>query len=160
MNSHIEIPLAGFSLEKVYAAEQSQRTVQADDLPADPEQRIGFGWDWRILEPRLFEVMLHIGLGPTKGRPEEVGVSICGVFRIMGEATSVRVLDFVRVQGPAILMPFVRESISSLTSRGYFGQVLLPPINVQVLMQQRDPKAATGAKQLESPEGERLVLGA
>jgi preprotein translocase subunit SecB len=157
VSSEKTLPLAGYALEKVFFAEQQLRVVESEEELSEGDQDMSFAWDWRVREPNLFEVLLGIGLAPTRGRPEEVNVTVCGVFRVLGKATSVGVRDFVRLQGPAILMPFAREAIGSLTGRGLFGQLLLPPINMQVLMEQQDINQATGEKQLAGREGAKLL---
>lgn len=157
MSSSQEVPVTGFSLDKVYCSEQFAKVVPPDDLPQGPDPQIGLGWDWRIVGPRTFEVMLRVSLSPTRARPEEVRVTLCGLFKIIGPSTSVNVRDFVRLQGPAILMPYLREGVSSLTGHGYFGQWILPPFNVHLLMQQQKAEEAIGSRQLESSEGRKLL---
>lgn len=44
----------------------------------------------------------------------------------------------VTASGIATLMPFARELLASLTGRGRFGTVFLPPVNVQMTMESLD----------------------
>lgn len=143
-----EIPNAGYSLEKIYFPKQSHRLVErAESLP--DEAALEFGWNWKFLETKgRFEVLIHIALGPSKPRPEEVKVIVCAVFSIVGEP-SVALSDFARLQGPAILVPYAREAIGSMTGRSFFGPLYLPPLNILKLIAGLDTNATTAARQLK-----------
>jgi preprotein translocase subunit SecB len=142
------LPTTGYMLERVYFSHLSLRVVQnVPNLPED-EGQIGFGWDWRIVAERLFEVSLQVSIDPTKARLEEVRLTICGLFRIPEGQPQVALDSFLRIHGPAHLMPYVRETLSSLTGRGFYGAFYLPPVNVIELMKDMKPEKATGAEQL------------
>ncbi|MCC6649885.1 MAG: protein-export chaperone SecB [Candidatus Eisenbacteria bacterium] len=148
MSQNDPVPPSGFGLERVCFIEQHLRLVeQVDDLP-DADPNVQFGWDWRITGDRQFEVILQVQTSPTRRRPEEAAVLLTGQFVARGEGLSVPVVAFVSAQAPAILLPWARECISSLTGRGFFGQFMLPPLNVLTLMSNVDKAAATGARQL------------
>lgn len=146
------IPQSGFSLEKLYFGEQVLRIVRDDDPSIGEEQQFSLGWDWRLQDEDSFEILLNVSFSPSRTRPEEISATACGVFRVMGESTTVAMKDFARLNGPAILMPFLRECIGAMTARGYFGQMLLPPMNVHALMQSMDTESATGTRQLAARE--------
>jgi len=151
MNRQLDPAESGFRLEKVYFPEQSHRLLNpTDDMPNDPEFQ--FGWDWKLTDNNSFEVMLHLTLGVCKARPEETKVFVCGVFALIGEPPNLTLTEFVRVQGPAILLPYAREAISSLTGRSFFGANYLPPLNVMTLTADLDVNATEGAKQLKERE--------
>ena len=156
MNESKELPISGFALEKVYFPEQSLRTMPPSQELPESDPPVLFGWDWRLTGKGTFEVALHLGLGPTRSRPEEGSFAVCGAFRVLGNGVTVQLAEFVKAQGPAILFPYLRECIASLTGRGPFGALALPPVNVLGLMKDVDPEKATGAIQLRS-KGESEV---
>jgi preprotein translocase subunit SecB len=145
-----KVQTAGFALDRVYFAEQALRLVQASPELPESEAPISFGWDWRVTGPRNFEVILQLRIGPTRARPEDASVVICGAFAVSGPDHSVATLEFVKAQGPAILFPYLREGLAALTTRGAHGTNHLAPVNVLALMQNFDPEKATGALQLKS----------
>ncbi len=57
---------------------------------------------------------------------------------------------------PHVLLPFAREALASLVSKGGFPQLLLSPINFQALYQQKKAKEARAAQSAESPGAGRL----
>lgn len=141
-----KLPTSGYNFERVYTNHQSSRAVaKSSDLA--PEPSLFFGWDWRRLSEGHFEVTVQLGIDPSAQRPEEIRVTLSGRFSPTGIAQEVPLESFVRFHAPAILMPFVRDAVASLTTRGFFGQLLLPPMNVQLLMESQDPEKTTGFRQ-------------
>lgn len=148
-NTSKQNPSSGFSLERVYFPELTLGLVEGEKLPQQ-DNSLQYAWDWRISDPTHFEVIISIGLRATQERPEKVRATVCGVFSADSFDLSIEVETFVRIHAPAILFPYVREAISSMTQRGFYSARTLPPINVIRLMDKIDPAIATGAKQLSS----------
>jgi preprotein translocase subunit SecB len=127
-------------------------------MPPSSDTNVTFGWDWRVTGFDRFEVLVTVRYEASAERAEEVEVSVVGVFRLPVDSPSVALRDFVRVHAPGILMPYAREVVSSLTGRGFFGPVFMPPINVHSLMERMNDAVATGAQQLqENPSLFRLA---
>ena len=140
---------SGITLERLFAEELQFTGHPVDDSMPESEARLEIGWDWAIEAADQFSVHLKFRVLPTKARPETVAVALAAGFIRRGE-TTVPLLDFVSKHGPALMMPFVREIISSLTSRGLHGALLLPPFNVLAMMRNIDLNAAEGMRQLQS----------
>jgi preprotein translocase subunit SecB len=142
-----KLPTSGYTFDMVYTNHQSLRVV-AKEPGTVFEPGVIFGWDWRRLTGSQFEVTLQFGVDPSSERPEEIRVTLSGRFTAAGPSQEVPLESFVRFHAPAILMPFVRDAVAALTARGFFGTFLLPPINVQSLMDRQDPAATTASAQL------------
>ena len=140
---------SGFALERVFADELQFTGHPVDDSMPESEAEFEIGWDWAIEAADQFSVRLRFRVLPTKARPETVAVALAAGFIRRG-TTTVSLLDFVSKHGPALMMPFVRETISSLTSRGLHGALLLPPFNVLAMMRSIDSNAAEGMRQLQA----------
>jgi preprotein translocase subunit SecB len=149
VNAKLELPLSGFVIEEVYTIYQLLN--HKDPGPEETHGQVAIGWDWRFLDPedRTFEVRLSVTVEPSAERDEYLATHVVGRFRGVVESPSVTVGEFVRLQAPAILLPYVRVSLSSLTSQSFYGTYYLPPINVVELMKDFDPSNTTGARQLE-----------
>jgi preprotein translocase subunit SecB len=144
-----KLPTSGYVFDRVYTNNLAMRvTALKEDAPSEPP--LLFSWDWKLLSPdrKTFEVLINVGVDPSVKRQEELRVTICGRFRAEGDHQEVSLENFVRFHAPAILMPFARETISNLTTRGFYDTLVLPPLNVQMLMERQDLAATTGAKQL------------
>ena len=82
-------------------------------------------------EPTV-NVTLTVGVTiPTTNadEPMSVSVTMLGVFNIVGVPSNEVVNNFGNINGPAILYPFIRESIASLTMKADVPPVLLPTMN-------------------------------
>jgi preprotein translocase subunit SecB len=149
MNRTKEIPLSGYSLERVFSQEQHFEGLTAPiGLSEGASSNINFGWDWQLQGDDRFVVLITLKVEPTLQRPERVSVTMAGVFHRVGEQQSVPFDAFVLTHAPSILLPYAREAISSLTGRGLNGALHLPPINVMALMKEMNPQVSTGNEQL------------
>ncbi|MCW5197384.1 protein-export chaperone SecB [Buchnera aphidicola] len=82
------------------------------------------------LEENLFEVVLRV---TVKVNIERKLVFLCevnqaGIFYIQG-IKKIELPHCLNAYCPSILFPYVRENISSLTSKGGFPQLNLEPVN-------------------------------
>jgi preprotein translocase subunit SecB len=76
-------------------------------------------------------VKLRIVLEPTNAADKSIfEASLEGVFRALDDEGKKKLGEFARVQGPALLIPFIRELVANTTARCATGPLLLPPINV------------------------------
>lgn len=153
MSDKKELPLSGYSLVGVYPTMQEMRQK---DPAADKEQGgVTFGWDWRLTSDEdLFEVQLNIAVEPTKERDDYAAVSVVGRFRKLG-VPSLELAQFVQLQAVAILLPFVRQTLSNLTVMTFHGAYYLPPVNVVTLMKDFSFDQTTGSRQMsERQKGE------
>ena len=138
---------SGYSLERIFANDlQFTGHPVADDMP-EIEAPMQFGWDWTVDSPESFSVRVTLSVLPTKARPETTAVTLTAGFSRRGEPT-VPLVDFASKHAPAIMMPFVREIIFSLSGRGLHGGLLLPPFNVLAMMSNLDVNESEGMKQL------------
>lgn len=69
-----------------------------------------------------------------------IAVDYAGNFLIDGEATAQQVDTFANINAPAIIFPFVRETIASLTAKGMLGAILVQPVNFVKLYQEHKAK--------------------
>ncbi len=99
---------------------------------------------------------------PTINADEPMAVSarMLGVFQVNGEAPPDALDSFGNINGPAILYPFVREVIASLTLRADASPVMLPTMNFAAAYQTsrdqnnaaRQVKPAPAPLHLEKPK--------
>lgn len=60
-------------------------------------------------------------------------LELTGIFSIIKGKENLGLEEFAKVNAPALLLPFAREIISSITSKTPLPHLLLPPINVFAL---------------------------
>jgi preprotein translocase subunit SecB len=132
----------------VYTLAQSYTLGEGavDSLPSGGRE-VSFGWDWRPSGPMVFDVIITIGVNPSKEQNDMARITLAGTFRATGELP-VPFAEFVRLHGPVILLPYARETLSQITSRGPFGPFLLAPLNLVGLMQRCNMTESTGGRML------------
>ncbi len=59
--------------------------------------------------------------------------SVLGLFEEQQDS-AVKLNDFSELQAPALLFPYLREVISSVTAKSVVGLLILPPMNVPALL--------------------------
>jgi preprotein translocase subunit SecB len=80
------------------------------------------------------EVVLRWSVRPVATAGEEssfsLDVAIAGRFQVDAANPNMPLEEFLRVNGPALLVPFAREAVANITSRSRHGVVYLPAVNV------------------------------
>jgi preprotein translocase subunit SecB len=125
---------SGYKIERVYVAEQEYRVTDPDareESAASDTREVAFGWDWRPLGPRRFEVVIEVSVEPSKDAPEVARVRLFGLFAAGSGELTIPFRDFVRHNAPAILFPYAREVVSTMTGRGPYGAFHIDPLNVR-----------------------------
>jgi hypothetical protein len=166
MSERERVPRAGYRLDEVYALEQHHRLLAGDELDELPEgeedgdRNFHVVWDWQLgTEARTFGVFLGIVVEPTRAVPEEVRIGMIGSFTIEGEVQSLGLRPFLLKSAPAILFPYLRETVRSLTGRGPFGGWTVPPVNMVALAESHDFEKATGTRDLREDPDRAAGLG-
>src|SRR3712207_5020027 len=118
-----------YKLERVYTNLLSLVVVSPTSELSAGDPGVVFGWDWSIAAADLFDVALTVALEPTTERLERVAIRINGRFRIGDKPSKVQFKDYIRFNAPALLMPYARELLSTLTGRGFYGPYFLQPVN-------------------------------
>ncbi len=142
-------PATGYSLEAVHTVRASYGIEPDPEASLDAEREIGFLWDWHVNSPTQFAVVLGAKIGPSDTDRDELEAIVVGTFEILGEMQSVDLKGFVALNGPAVLMPYLRQALTALSGQGPFGAFYLPPVNIKALSDDFDTEAATGTVQLK-----------
>jgi preprotein translocase subunit SecB len=112
-----------FSPELLLSFEEPEEGVSS-------EENAAVGWDWFAHSTTIFDVILRVEISPTTERRERVSATVVGRFERVGEPERPAFKSFVMQNASAMLAPYLRETVSALTTRGLFGPMLLPPMNV------------------------------
>ena len=143
-----------FHLEKIYIKDVS---YEAPGAPVDfmqqegpaPQLNVQLGIEHAPLNPEqgFFEVVLAVTATTTRNDKTLFLVELqqAGVFQITG-LTGEALEKTLEIGCTHILLPFAREAINDLVSKGGFPQLLLSPINFEALYEQ---KKAAQKKQVQ-----------
>jgi preprotein translocase subunit SecB len=122
---------SGFRILNILVLESNFKREVEINFQKSLENKLGINVDGKIIEGTnnyAIEVLatLHgINLEKTEYSFE---VKIVGVFEKSGNP-SISDDQFIKINAPAIIFPFIREHIASLALKGGIGTILLPPLN-------------------------------
>lgn len=84
------------------------------------------------------ELTVEIKTGVGEKTDVEMVVKMVGQFTRTAGIDQIPVERFAKVNAPAIIFPFVREHIASVTSKAGIPTILLPPINFVKMAEDED----------------------
>ncbi len=127
---------------------QRAATIQSSEIDPQMEAKSSIDED---------NNMLYVELKVTIQNEENslhIEIICAGQFQEDAEEPNIALLkEFSKKDAPAVLFPYVREYISSLTAKSGISPILLPPINFNTIMvndendtQQKNTPKSTRAK--------------
>ena len=135
-----EAPAGRFLLRKIYLKDASFEAPSSPGVfqPGEWNPNVDLHMDnsARKIEQDLYEVTITATVTVTVGAQVAylVEVTQAGMFQITGFSNE-KVKESLGTECPSILFPFVREVVTDLATKGGFPQLLLAPMNFQVLYQ-------------------------
>ena len=87
--------------------------------------------DVSVQDNKLITVMETVTVKQYHNDKEQVSITVkmAGVFESIGETQIKDYDEFGRVNAAAIIFPYIREHISSLSAKAGIGMIILPPVN-------------------------------
>lgn len=136
-----ESPQPSFAIEKIYLKDLS---VEVPNGPgvfleyAAPSVDVSINSNGRALEGGLFEVVLTVTITAKANEKTLflVEAAQAGVFRILNVPQQ-DMGPLLGIACPNTLFPYVRETISAVTSRAGFQPVVLAPMTFEGIYQQQ-----------------------
>ncbi len=142
-----------FELEKIYLKDVSFESPASPAVFMRTDYKPDIHIDLEVNHAALdaangyHEVVTHFEVKATVGENTAflVAVQQAGIFRIRNFADE-QMPIMLEVAAPNALLPFAREAIADLVSRGGFPQLLIQPVNFETLLKnkirQQQAKAA------------------
>ena len=147
-----ETPVPTFSIEKIYLKDLSVEVPNAPEVFLEteaPSMEVNINSAARTVKEAMYEVVLSVTI--TARIKEKtvflVEVAQAGVFQIRNVPQQ-DMGPLLGIACPNTLFPYVRETISTVTSRAGFQPVLLAPMSFENLYQQQ-------AEQLKAQQGSK-----
>jgi preprotein translocase subunit SecB len=142
-----------FNIEKIYTKDISYEAPGVPAAFAQPQNgaaeigiQLGVEHGTLNTEQGIHEVVLTVTANAKRENKNIflVEVKQAGIFRINGVAgdTLQRALE---ISCAYVLLPFVREAINDLVGKGGFPQLLINPINFEMLYEQKQAAQAKPA---------------
>lgn len=129
-----------FSIQKIYTKDISFETPNSPKVFTetwDPKVDFNLGTNVQALENSLYEVSLTITVTVKCGETTAYLVEVCqsGIYSLAG-FTEEEMGPMLGSFCPNILFPYAREVVSDLVAKGGFPQLILAPVNFDVLYAQ------------------------
>ncbi len=147
-----EAPVPTFSIEKIYLKDLSVEVPNAPEVFLEteaPSMEVNFNSAARTVQEAMFEVVLSVTItARIKDKTVFlVEVAQAGVFQIRHVPPD-DMGPLLGIACPNTLFPYVRETISTVTSRAGFQPVLLAPMSFENIYQQQ-------VQQLQAQQGSK-----
>ena len=136
-----ETPVPTFSIEKIYLKDLSVEVPNAPEVFLEteaPTMEVNINSAARTVQEAMFEVVLSVTItARIKDKAVFlVEVAQAGVFQIRNVPEH-DMGPLLGIACPNTLFPYVRETISTVTSRAGFQPVLLAPMSFENIYQQQ-----------------------
>ncbi len=145
-----------FALKRIFLKDLSYELpmgAEAFTRQWQPKVNQDIGTEVKKMDEEHYEVVLRITITVTEEDATVylIEVQQAGIFRVVGlEAT--QLAHMLNTQCPAILFPYAREMIDSVSVKGSFPALMLPPINFDALFQQAVAEQRSKAGSEASPK--------
>lgn len=150
---------AQFALKRIFLKDLSFELpmgAQAFTRQWQPQVNQDIGTEVKRVDDEHYEVVLRLTITVAEGENTAylIEVQQAGIFLVTGLDQG-RLAQVLNTQCPAILFPYARELVDSVSVRGSFPALMLPPVNFEVLFQRAvaEQKAKAGETQ---PEASKL----
>lgn len=137
----------GISFDKIFLSKlefdvldfNSQNTKYAVDFENNPI----ISEDKKLLVHRL---KVDVMKGVESPRFKLI-FELVGVFKTEDESANMELGKFAEYNAPALMMPFAREIISSITSKSIYPTLLIPPSNIYAILKKKPASSESKPKQ-------------
>jgi len=143
-----------FAPQKIYIKDLSFETPHSPEIFTEewnPTVNMNITSEAKLIDEKLYEVVLTITVTVTIKEKTAylVEAQQAGIFHIDGFPEEV-IARMVATICPNILFPFARELVADLVTRGGFPQLLLAPVNFDVLYQQQQDQQQNAVSSAEA----------
>ena len=142
------------ALQKIFVKDLSLEVPNAPDvfeIEYKPEVKLELNSRTRNTAEHRYEVEVTVSVTATQNDTTlyVAEVQQAGIFEIQGVNDPMKMRHALSAYCPNILFPYIRETISSLTTRGGFPPLMLAPVNFDQLFAQQIQREQAQAQQSE-----------
>ncbi len=135
-----------FSLDKIYVKDVSLEVPNAPKIFLNREQpniELNINFNTVQVEEGVFQTLIHAEVNAKIGEEQMFLIEIdqAGIFQLKNIPNE-QIELIKNIECPNMLFPYLRETVTDLTTRAGFLPVILAPINFAYLYQQRQAQEA------------------
>ncbi|KZL94194.1 protein-export chaperone SecB [Clostridium magnum] len=107
------------------------------DVPEDSKLDFQIGTGWDIKDNSYYvELSSTITLISADKEALKLENTFVGVFSVIKGSENMNIEDYIRNNSAALMFPYMREHIATITQKSGIKPILLPPVNILALIQQ------------------------
>lgn len=121
--------MSSYSLKKIGLKAVSFSSPGSDFKPDD---KIGVSINRDHSEPDEqgeFEVIVSVEITPANLEDALVAVTYFGIFQYSEEPKNLKFKEFATINAPAIIFPYIRQFVRSVTLEAGLNPIILPIVN-------------------------------
>ncbi len=111
---------------------RSPKGVEKPDIDIEFKVNSTISEDKNLL---IIEIFTHL---KDKKESFELDFAMIGRFGVISDKENMSLDQFIKVNGPALMVPYIRETISNITMRSGLKPVIIPPINIVSMVQNQE----------------------
>ncbi len=136
-----------FSLDKIYVKDVSLEVPNAPKIFLNREQpniELNISFNTEQVEDGVFQTVIHAVVNAKIGEQQMflIEADQAGIFQLRNiPADQMELIQ--NIECPNMLFPYLRETVTDLTTRAGFLPVILAPINFAFLYQQKQSQLSS-----------------
>ena len=95
-------------------------------------------------DKRNLTIEATVNITDENSKSFSLTATVVGLFSAVAGQENMALEDFAKVNGPAMLLPYVREIVANTTLRSGLRPVMIPPFNLQALAESKPAETAKG----------------
>ena len=121
---------SGFAIENLILLESTFRRVDTVSFDDDVRNNLNINTEVGV-QGNVINVVETVSVEQMHGETKQVEVSVkmVGVFRKEGETEISDLESFGHINGAAIIFPYIREHITTLSLKAGLNPLIIPPVN-------------------------------
>jgi len=129
-----------YKLENIILLESSfKREVEISYESDEFKSNINIETGYQIENNNLYVIVgINFYAGTISAKQIVVSVKMLGSFLILNKKGQIPVKQFAKINAPAIIFPFIREHVATLSLKAGIRPILLQPVNFVKLAKQSD----------------------
>lgn len=129
---------SGFQIKNLVLLESHFKRIPNVKFESASDKRIQVAVNVQVKENTI-SVTEKVEYTQLLNQMEEVSCTIvmAGIFEKVGNSKIVNLEEFGRINGAAIIFPYIREHLSNLSAKAGLGVIMLAPINFTNLAKQK-----------------------
>ncbi len=129
--------LSALRFERVWVREAAFQDIENANDPVSPQDHVNV--EIRIEVKAAYSargdqafVTVRASLEPPAGQKlfQQLSAAVEGAFSVRGNLDRERLEGFATTQAPVLLLPYLRQLVTSLTAQSRVGAVIIPPLNM------------------------------